>query len=66
MVILEDLEMKRKSVEKMRIRMEEAEKHNSMLMFLNDNVNIQCEDEKKKNYKLIQLLSIKEEELRYY
>ena len=64
-VILKDLEFKRQNMEQMRARMEEAEKHATMLMFLNDSAAVQHEEVKQKNDKLCQLLSLKEQEIRY-
>ena len=44
--------------------LEEAEKHATMLMFLNDNVVLQHEEEKKKNVKLAQAVAQKDQELK--
>ena len=63
-VILKEMESKRQTMEKMRARMDEAEKHATMLMFLNDNVVLQHEEEKKKNVKLAQAVAQKDQELK--
>ena len=64
-VILKDLELKRQNMERMRARMEEAEKHATMLMFLNDSTALQQEEVKQENYELRQLLTVVQRELKY-
>ena len=64
--ILKDMEKMRQSLEIMRSRTQEAEKHATVLAFLTEDLRRKHEEDKEKNDKLIQLVYLKEEEIRYY
>ena len=64
--ILKDMEKMRQSLEIMRSRTQEAEKHATVLAFLTEDLRRKHEEDKAKNNKLIQLVYLKEEEIRYF
>ena len=64
--ILKDMEKMRQSLEIMRSRTQEAEKHATVLAFLTEDLRRKHEEDKEKNDKLIQLVYLKEEEIRYF
>ena len=63
--ILKDMETMRQNLEIMRSRTQEAEKHATVLAYLAEDLRKKHEEDKEKNNKLIQLVYLKEEEIRY-
>ena len=64
--ILRDMEKMRQNLERMRWRTQEAEKHAMALAYLNQDLTKKHDEDKQKNDKLIQLVYLKEEEIRYF
>ena len=62
--ILKDMETMRQNLERMKARTQEAEKHATVLAYLNQEMMRKHDEDKEKNDKLIQLVYLKEEEIR--
>ena len=63
--ILKDMETMRQNLERMRSRTQEAEKHATVLAYLNQDLVKKHDEETQKNIKLRHLVYLKEEEIRY-
>ena len=64
-IILKDMESMRQKLELMRARMVEKEKQAHVLRILSEDILFKHEEEKLKTLKLTELLSFREEEVRY-
>ena len=62
--ILKDMETMRQNLERMRSRTREAEKHATVLAYLNQDLMKKHDEETQKNIKLRHLVYLKEEEIR--